>query len=224
MRLVHKRNGLEIDIEENTIYVLVVENQKEFSSLLTELHEQLLGHEGDFLLSDGSDVYEISKDCEVIFDPISLEPNSKKVISHLYKELKEISNEHFSEIEGEINRLLINYFDMLQGKSLYALDYNTDFNVSDYFKTHDLRLMCEYNNLLERIIEYLRVASEICEHKVFFFVNLKSYLSQEELIALYDFSFYSKIHLFMIEGSQGRPLPQENLWIIDKDLCIIKCS
>ena len=53
------------------------------------------------------------------------------------------------------------------------------------------------------------------------FVGLKQYLPISELERLYEYVFYEKINLIIIESIYTPLINGEKGWIIDKDLCII---
>lgn len=226
MRLVYKKLNFEISFSENKSVVCFIENHKEFSVFLQGFVEQLNGDgEGDLLLSDGTDSVDILKKCAIIFNPLCLDCNNKKILSSLFKELSGYSNDFFAEKIAEINSLIINYFDNLQEKSYYPLSFNLEVQPTDLFKIYNVQIAVDNSDsVLEKIIEYLRVNNEICGLTMFVFVNLKSYLSEEELKELYKYCFYAKIFLLLVESHYQPILEDEDGWIIDKDLCIIKCS
>ena len=53
-------------------------------------------------------------------------------------------------------------------------------------------------------------------------VNIKQYLTENEISELYKLAMYSKIQLVLIEFNMyGKKSEYENIYIIDKDSCII---
>ena len=54
------------------------------------------------------------------------------------------------------------------------------------------------------------------------FVNLKTYLTDDELRELYKEAFYRKMHLLLLENSIESELEEEIVHIVDRDLCVIK--
>ena len=54
------------------------------------------------------------------------------------------------------------------------------------------------------------------------FVNIKSFLREEEVKELYKEADYRKVHIILIENTMRDKIINENILIIDKDMCIIK--
>ena len=67
----------------------------------------------------------------------------------------------------------------------------------------------------------MRASAQILRKRLFVFVNLKSFLSQGELSKLYEFAFYEKLNLLLIEGISRDKLDGERIVIIDDQLCHI---
>lgn len=53
------------------------------------------------------------------------------------------------------------------------------------------------------------------------FIGLKQYLTTDELKQLYEFVYYEKINLIIIESFHSPHIHGEKCWLLDKDLCII---
>ena len=68
---------------------------------------------------------------------------------------------------------------------------------------------------------YIKISSELVAIKVFFFVNLRSYLTQDELNELYKMVDYYKVSLILLESIERNERSREKRYIIDKDLCFI---
>ena len=57
--------------------------------------------------------------------------------------------------------------------------------------------------------------------KIFVFVNLKSYIPEAELEALYKTAIHHKLKLLLIESTDRALLKHEKKLVIDNDLCEI---
>ena len=84
-----------------------------------------------------------------------------------------------------------------------------------------LRLDVQTDTMLECIVEYLKIVHELLGQTVFVFLNLKLFLTKEELKRLYQECFYRKIQLILIEAVYQEKSEEENVCVIDKDRCII---
>ena len=221
MKLVNTYYNFEVDILENYVTVMSVENHKAYSKLLGDIWHQVNGGEGSFILSDNEKIKNISKEVECIFNPFSLECNNKKVITRLYQELKNQSESILQEEAIKLNCAILEYLERLIMTVPYNLKYNCDMDVSGIMKLYGVEIDNQGEDLLERIVEYIRVISQICSVNTFVFVDIKNYLVKEELIELYKIIFYEKINIVIIEPIHTDKLEGEKSWIIDKDLCII---
>ncbi len=222
MKLVNTFYNFELDMKENLVTVLSVENPSAYARIIGNIWKQVDGQVGDFILSDTDKTMSIPKEMDCIFNPFSLECNSKKIIARLYQELKNESDSVLQEETGILNRNIINYLDKLLMTVPYNLKYNFDINITDVLKMYDVGIEVQAESLLENIVEYLKVASQICNISTFVFIDLKHYLSTEDIERLYESAFYEKINLIVIEPVYTEQLKSEKCWIIDKDLCIIE--
>lgn len=222
MKLIHTGYDLAIDLEENQILVLVVENKKAYSEILQDVWNQVQGQEGRFVLSDKEKQLKISKEVECIFNPFSLNCNDRKIVNKLYQEIKEQVDSLYQKQAMILNANINEFLAELLLQIPYALTYNPDIDLAGLLKLYNLQVESNGETVLEQIVEYLRVMAKICGVCIYVFVGLKQYLSGGELEKLYEFVFYEKIHLIIIEAIQEPIISGERGWIIDKDLCIIK--
>lgn len=120
-----------------------------------------------------------------------------------------------------LNANINQFLDRLLLQMPYALKYNSAFQLPDLLKIFSVEIECDEETLLEQIVEYLWVMKKICGVKNYVFVGLKQYLPISELERLYEYVFYEKINLIIIESIYTPLINGEKGWIIDKDLCII---
>ena len=64
--------------------------------------------------------------------------------------------------------------------------------------------------------------SYICRCRILCLVNIKSYLNDSEIQQLYEMAFYNKMYLLLIEDFEKESKDCEQVYIIDKDLCLIQ--
>jgi len=221
MKLIHMGYDLELEIRENQVTILSVENPKAYAVILQDIWNQTQGGEGGFILTDGEKTKNISKELECIYNPFMIDCNDKKIISRLYQELKGQANDNLFHEGLNLNTRIIDYLDILLANVPYALEYNVDFDVVNLLKLYGIKVQSYGESFLEKIIEYLRVMSQICNVHNYVFVGLKQYLENTELQQLYEFVFYEKINLVIIESMHSRKIYGEKCWLLDKDLCII---
>lgn len=225
MKLVHPYIERQIIFDENKINVLTIENQKLFSEVVEEIIAVLNGGNSKFVLSEGMDIINISKVGELCIDIFSCEINSKKTITKLYEILREKSVDE--DMHLKTNQILSSIFsyteDLIFEFGEYELSYNLDTDITTIFKALDVKFDLSDKTYLEKLLDYVYITSEFLSKKLFIFVNLKSFLLEEELEEFYKMMFYKKINILLLESFEREyKLGCEEYYIIDKDLCQIK--
>lgn len=220
--LVHYKLETPITISPDKPCVLVMEDSKEFFATVSELKRQFEGGEGEFLLMCGGRRLSFEKVGEFVSDIFSLEFEDKKMSSALYKYLEQVAS------DGELKLLqngavtaLAEYYRELFDRTSLSLTFD-DFDTAEMLKVGKVRLLQEYDGILEKTVCYLDSLTELKGSRFFVFVHLKSVLSDEELKKLYRHCALEKVGLLLIESNVGRGiLKEENFRIITSDLCEI---
>ena len=224
MRLMYAKYSIDIELEENKVYVLSIENPEAYSDFLRELWSQTKGTPGEIILSEGEKVFEISKLIDCIFNPFDLDCNEKRIMNRLFAELKEYAVVNMVEENAQINSAMIRYVDKVVAAFPYALDYAMEFDLVNLFKMYGICIKTDGETLLETIVEYLKIMKQIGKVSCFVFVGLKSFLKKKELELLYEFAFYEKIYIIIVESMHTPMLNNEKCWIVDNELCMIEPS
>ncbi len=218
MRIVNTYYNWEFKKAENEILVITIENSSAYSHILNDLWLQYEGGDGSFILSD-DDCKEIklSVKTECIYNPFSINFNSRKIITKLYNELNIQSETFVIEDTTRIKRNLIEYMDKLTE----SMPYNIA-EVTNIIKAFDVKIDYSYDNFLEKMINYIKIVSSLCNINIFIFNDIKKYFSPEEIPYLYEYTIYNKLHFLIFEPVQSYKNKNEKRWIIDNDLCIIE--
>lgn len=221
MKLVHAEYGIEIELKENQISVLVVESPEKLSELIQELYLSRQGGEGKFLLSEADKLLNMGKFLELVVNPFAIGVNEKRIVQKLYQEIESQVQEQLVLETAEIHSRLISYLEEIAGKVTYPVIFDLEQNVLGLMKTYNVRLETESITMLEKLVEYFRLLHQLCRVEVIVCVNLKSYLSEVELRQLYETVFYEKIALILLENVQREKVDGERICIMDRDWCII---
>lgn len=193
-----------------------------FYTIISELKRQVNKVEGSFILSKNNAPINLDNYIEVITDIISFELSDKRFLPLITKQIESVCmNEENYLRTGELISLLENYFLDIVDESDCMAEPVYDIDVSSLIKSANFRLEHSFENLTEKIYEYVRLSAKYLGKRVFVFVNLKQFLSQEQLCELYKFFRYEKYHLVLMEGCIKYSLPNEERHIIDKDMCVI---
>lgn len=213
--------GLDLEFEENRANVLVIENGEDYSKFLEGLAIALECEQDNFLLYENDKKLNISKSIEIIFSPILLNVNSKRIQTHLFQELKKISDDEFFELKEEVNSVMIAYLDELSKKVSYPIKFDLELDENALYKQYNLHLDFEDESCVEKTINYIRLQSSLCGIKLFVLVNCKAYFAPEQLHELYKATLYNKVNILMVESMENYCVPEEKYYIIDQDHCLI---
>lgn len=220
MKLVNAKYNLQVEMRENVTDCIIIENPTSMSNIVSELWAQCNGGEGNFILSQEKSL-KIEKDMDIVLNPFALDFNSRKITAALYSNLVQSANSYVLE-KAHLNSQIIQLLDQIMLDQIYSgIEYNMDFDWNDLFKLYGVKIAREYDSLLEKLVEYVKIMASLCNVKVICFVNLKCYLNQEEILEFIRAVNYNKIQLVLIEAHETERLVDERIYIIDKDNCLI---
>lgn len=222
MRLVERALGLEIELKENVVSVLVVEDITLRLSIVEELYSQVMGKDGNWLLAENEKAYELSKKVEIILEPFSLELNNKRVKTKLYQDIKTIAQDFCFSQGLEVHSQICKYLESLLERVPYPVKYEEEWNILELLKAYGVELVEECDNICEKLFNYIKLINHVCGTGIFITVNIKQYLTAEQIFELYKLAMYSKIQLVLIEFNMFHEKSDcEEIYILDKDRCII---
>ena len=224
MKAIYAKYGIELSLEENRIITLVVENPKVMSDMLRDIFRQINGEEGGWILSENDKIFPLEKTGVLLDNPLTADCNEKKILTKLYKELSEQAKTSLYEECTQVNFHIVDFLEKLFATVPYHLEMELDVDVAGLLKLYGVKIESDGADVLENLIDYLRAISSICNIHVVWILNLKQFLTEEQVDQLYEFCFYEKIYLINLEGQKNYSLKQEKCVIIDKDLCVIDTS
>ena len=130
-----------------------------------------------------------------------------------------------SELLIEGNRIisdLENYVIQIIQCMDWNLSYSEKIDVQSLLKIAEIRFDDVQETLVEKILDYVKVSSELLDIKCFVFVNLLSYLTEYELEKFYEYVYYQKICVLLLESRVPDTVKKfSETVIIDKDSCEI---
>lgn len=222
MILAYEKIGLDIEISEETVNVIYVETPEILCDMITDLKDDLYEGTNNFVLSDGEKEISIHKEAEIVVDPWSIDLDSRRIKNKLYGLLTDVANDYYFDLFLQLKSEMFRYIEGLTEHEPYPLTYNLSFDNEELFKALNIRIEPGMSSFAERLVEYMKILNSLCAVKVFFLVNIKSYLGTELLEMIYKEANLCKLHLVLIESIQRKIINDEKITIIDKDRCIIQ--
>lgn len=220
MRL--KINGFEneINFNDENVNILEIENVKCFSHIIEVLNEKINGIESNeiYLLDDNKDELNMSKEMYIIFDLFNIDYNSKKILNKIYDIISDnIQKNQDYELENMTVKLR-NYIIQEINELPFEFTMKSELEIPEILKLYNLKIdSSNYTNILERIEILIDIIATLKIAKVLIIPNLKTYLSDEQLVELYKYSLYNNVNLFLIERKQTTKLKYEKIILIDEN-------
>lgn len=221
MRLIYSRCSLEVALNENATTVLCIENNKAFSESVTDLWIQSTGGEGKWILSDETESLPLAKNLICVINPVSLNLNDKRLLKVLYQDIATDVQDNMYDQLCDINSKIVTLLDEAIQHQPYAIEFGEDLEIESLLKIYGVVFSEDVDGMLEKIVTYIKLWHRVVGIKVFSFVNLKTFLSDEEVIRLYEMVRYEQVYLLLLEARLDNKMEGENVTILDKDLCVI---
>lgn len=219
MKLAYSKFFETLDFEKES-QTLVVENVELLRTIIHQLKFQINNKIGDFILSDNDSILDISKNILLITDVFEISSLSKQLKNKLQQYVE--SNYDNDDLYQDVYHRLIEFGNDLINSSRYPLCFSQSFTKIDIIKMLDIQLEHNYSSLLEEVIDYIDIFSQIIKTKLFVFVSLRGFLTDEEFNNFMKIMDYKGIRVLLIERylllDNGM---NSNVHIIDKDLCVI---
>jgi CRISPR-associated protein Csn2 len=223
MRLYFEPGNLEMEMHEGSVNGISFENPAMFREFTENLWNQFNGEEGKIFLTKGNKQIKLNKEGSVIFNPYSIDVNDRKILNHIYEEMQEIAEQDCYVKKTEINAAIISLLDELEGRLPYPLEYSLELDFSQLLKLYGVKIETQCSELLERMIDYMRLLHQTLGVDLFVFVHLNDYFSVEEIEKLEEMIRYEQIFLLIVENKVCvEEFQNQKWWIIDKDSCIIE--
>ena len=213
-----------LHFEENQTLCLVIENPEILRAFLKDIHFQIQGEPGSTIFSIDDRPLSMKGEVELISDFISLDTNTKDILSSLIKQLQErfLGGEEYVATQDLLMRL----------QSLvdrYSLDFplpvdTTKLTMVNLLKSMGLKFVDEDLSLPEKLLCYMKSVRHFLNDRLFVFINLHAYLSEKEMENLLTDIQSEKFDVLLVESSEPQLFFKEKCLIIDKDCCEISDS
>lgn len=221
MKFVHPEISRVFNTEDAQVNTLVIENQRFMCRLLNELHNQIDGLDGQCVVSEDNVPVPCSKCAEILDTFVPFEINRKPLLTKIAAALerKAASSDYLVQT-GKLLTDFSNYMDEL------AFDFPCDIifpkiGIGSLIKGAGPELRDDYSSIGEKIIDYMELVRTFDRDKLFFTLNMRSFVADEETEQFMKTAISHGYHVIMIESSDRPRLQTENRLIIDMDLCEI---
>lgn len=219
MKLVHKNMEHVLDFAPGCGVELVVENRPLFRRMTYDLAEQSDGGKGDWLLSEGEKPVEFSRyvDLTLQLSPFSL--NRKSLLTKLCATLEQRAlSPAFYMKTVDLLAAWERLVQELAGELPMAIDC-TKAAVGSLLRASGLEVLEGEDSPVDNIFSYMELVRELDRERLFIFVNMRSYFSDQEVSCLLESACLHDFKVMLLESVARAPLPQLVRYTVDEDLC-----
>lgn len=222
MKLLNNEYNFSFDFDMNLINELICESPNIYNELIVALYNACNNNYSSFVLSNNSEIMDFTRNCEIIFNPFQIDINNKKNIDKLYLELSNTINEHDLYIDkNTLISSIIKYINKLSLLSDYNINFIEDIDFKNILKIANVKLESNESNLVESLYDYMNITNKLQGERIYIFINLKTFITLEQVAKLYKSVIYNKFKIVLFENFDRKTIENEKKIIIDNDGCII---
>ncbi len=214
MKIDYFDNLIEFDYE--YINVIEIENKNYFYRFVQDVNLLLNNLCDEIHFFENINELNMSDKISVYVDYFNFNFDNKKNLISKYI-VDNISDLEKSNLLKYYNKFYNYYLKVLNNIEI-PLNIDEDINIDNIIKNMKSIIKIK-QTLLDNLLLLIDVEKILKNNKIIFFINLKQYLSNNELIELYKYSIYNQIHICLIDSqSYKRKLKYEKKLNIDEDL------
>lgn len=219
MMLCHPQLDGVLDFAGTKVPTMVVEAPSFLRLFLQDMYEQLDGMDGQIQLMEQDKRLPFGTWVEVIDNFLHFELNTKSLLNKIIAAMERMSSTEMYMLKtADILQRVESYADELA----FAFDCDiacSHCTVSGLLKGMGITVRDEYDDPLERLIDYMELVREFDRDKLFVYVNLRSFFSDEEVTRFLATALNHGYRILLLDAQDHAKLPLENRITIDKDLC-----
>ncbi len=197
----------------------------EVPSLLYRVLKGLfLEDDEQIMVSKDADMLSLSKEVFFVKSLFDLNPNSKKVLSMIYKQApKAYMNDERKKVVENIQKEISDLLDDISSEFNYPMSYDRDFNIDKIMQVSSFCYSCnESIDFLNDFLSYLRAIQEISQCHFIITFDLLSVLESEKLPDLQnELSLMGLTLINLMPSSKNGKIIGANSILIDSDYCEI---
>mgnify|MGYP000183641383 CR=1 FL=1 len=209
-----------IDFDISNVYSLEIHNKKylyRISSLLYFISNGQLVEEVECFDKNNKEIV-ITNKIRMFTEYFDFNFDSKKYTADITKYVLSNIEQYDSESVLKTYSKLCKLIDNELSKTELPISVSVDEGIDSIIKMFKLRID-QKEDLLDNLLLLIDLEVALNTYKILCFVNLKQYLSKEELLELYKYATYNSIKIIMVESSKYEYVKEyEKILIIDQNL------
>lgn len=205
----------------NHVCELIIEKPKFLRELVKDLTVD--EEEKEVSISIEGKVLSFDKDLDVIFNPLKLDFNNKHTMATLLKLLLRSSlSEDFYLATNKLKTKIVKYFSEIVDAENFEFEVSTDdFTMDSVAKAISVHIVGDEDDFVELLTDYVSMMTELASIKLFIFINLRCFISDEDMKRFHHNLNNHQINVLLLEGLTKAKMENISRLIIDQDMCEI---
>ena len=199
---------------------IIIENQKFFREFVGDFY---FYDDGDrkISLSDSGKGLKFKDDVEVIINPLKLDFGNRKATVNFLKILVEGSlSEEFYLPTNRLKTKIVKYLSDVISREQFGFEVEADdFSFDQIAKAINFHVVGDEDDFVELITDYVEMMRELAKTKLFVFIALRSFVSDDELKRLIKNVDDREVNILLIEDQTREKVEGLKRLTIDADLC-----
>lgn len=209
-----------IDFNISNIYCFEIYNKKylyRISSLFYSLSNGELMEEVECFDKDNNEV-KLSNKIRMFTEYFNFDFDSKKysadITKYVLSNIEQYDSENILKVHSKLCKLINKELSKLE----LSISILNDEGIENIVKMFKLRIN-QKEDLLDNLLLIIDLEVVLNSNKILCFMNLKQYLTKEELLEFYKYAIYNSVKIIMIESTKYDYLKDyENIIVIDQSL------
>lgn len=199
---------------------LIIEHPTFFRDFVKDFYFHKDDGSGISLTENGKSL-KFSDEIDTIINPLKLDFGNRKATTNLLKILAKASlSENYYLETSKLKTKIIKYLgDVINSENFYFEVEADDFSLDQIAKAINFHVVNDEDDFVELLTDYLEMMRELAKTKLFVFIALRSFVSDEELSRLYHNIQNREINILLIEDQTRSNILEIPRITIDSDLC-----
>lgn len=208
----------EISLDDK-ITAIEIENRNYFYRFVRDLYSIYnLDYVDDILFFENEQEKNMNGKIKIFINFFDFQFDSKKYVGDIAKYVNENIEEKDKANLVNLYKKIINSYKRILNSIDLPLNIEEDMTVENLTKFVKVSINAN-NELLDNLLLLIDLDKVLNTKNILFFVNLKQYLSRNELIELYKYARYNEVKIVLVDSqSYGGTIEYEKKLIIDENL------
>lgn len=220
MNLIYTFLDNKIDLYNDYVNSIEILNNNYFYRLTNLVYKYSNNQETEeFYFTENNEELKLNKKIRIITNYYDFDFNNKKYINELIKNISNNTDDNILlKLNNNYNKLYKVLSSLINSVDLnFKVDINDEFSINEILNNFNLSIPSK-DNLLDNLILLIDIEKQFNINKVLVFINLKDYLSREEIIEFEKYCIYNNVYVILFDNSKYKNNSYEKKFLIDNDL------